>query len=189
MTIGRHWKARAFLATSLDGFIARENGDVSWLENLEHNVGHVTTGTAAPALVWETFFPEIDTLVMGLHTYQKLLTFGVWPFDDIKVIVLSTSLSNDDKRIQVIPSLSKATQLLSDNGARNVYVDGGATIRSFLREGLLDEITVSVAPVILGSGIALFTANLGETRLRVLGSHVTDEGLVRTTYEIGSSPR
>ncbi|WP_376740162.1 dihydrofolate reductase family protein [Gordonia paraffinivorans] len=73
---------------------------------------------------------------------------------------------------------------MSGEQSKNIYVDGGATIRSFLRVGLLDELTVAVVPVILGARISLFGEGVPETSLRVRGSHVTGEGLVRITYEI-----
>lgn len=180
----RRWKGRAFLAMSLDGYIAREDGDVSWLEELSDDVGHVPTSAENPALVWETFFPEVDTIVMGRGTFEKLLTFGVWPFDEVDVLVLSTTLQTEDARVKIARSLGELTERLSGDQVKNVYIDGGATIRSFLREGLLDELTVAVVPVILGTGISLFGKDVPETSLRVRGSHVTGEGLVRITYEI-----
>lgn len=168
---------------SLDGYIAREDGDVSWLEELSDDVGHVPASAENPALVWETFFPEVDTIAMGRGTFEKL-TFGVWPFDEVDVLVLSAALQTEDARVKIARSLGELTERLSGDQAKSVYIDGGATIRSFLSEGLLDELTVAVVPVILGTGISLFGKDVPETSLRVRGSHVTGEGLVRITYEI-----
>ncbi len=117
----RRWKGRAFLAMSLDGYIARENGDVSWLEELSGDVGHEPTSAENRALVWETFFPEVDTIVMGRGTFEKLLTFGVWPFDEVDVLVLSTSLQTEDARVEITRSLGELTERLSGDQAKNVY--------------------------------------------------------------------
>lgn len=169
---------------SLDGFIARTNDDIDWLEDLPSNVGHVTTSAEHPALVWETFFPEIDTLVMGRGTYEKVLTFQDWPFPDLPVVVLSRTLGADDPRIVVVPSVQEAVSRLTASGAQQVYVDGGKTVQEFLRQGLLDELTVSVAPILLGNGKSLFADFGRDIILTVRGSHVTDEGLVRISYDI-----
>lgn len=185
MTRQRTWRGRAFLGMSLDGYIAREDGDVAWLENLPLNAGHAVTGTQHPALVWETFFPEIDTLLMGRGTYEKVTTFSDWPYPDQRVLVMSTSAEVADDRVEVVRSIDDAVAALSAAGARNVYVDGGLTVSAFLRRGLLDELTVAIAPIILGAGTPLFAAGGAQVPLRVRGSHVTEEGLVRVTYDVG----
>ena len=81
-------------------------------------------------------------------------------------------------------SLEGATRRLDEVGAREVYIDGGRTIQAFLGAGLIDELTVSVAPILLGGGRRLFGDLDGDLRLIVLGTHATDDGLVRTTYEV-----
>lgn len=184
MTLGRTWRGRSFLAMSLDGFIARPDGDVRWLESLPTDRGHVTTSAANPALVWETFFPDMDALVMGRNTYEKVLTFGDWPFPGLTTLVLSSALDTDDDNIELVRTVNEAAERLAARGAREVYVDGGVTIRSFLRRGLIDELTVSIAPMILGEGVPLFGEGTPERSLRVRGSHVTAEGLVRITYDL-----
>jgi len=180
----RNWLGRAFLGMSLDGFIAREDGDLGWLESLPRNVGHVTTSTDQPALDWERFFPEIDALLMGRSTYEKILTFADWPFPGLPVIVLSRTLQNNDPRVTVVRSVEKSIDVLSARQAREVYVDGGQTVQEFLRRGLIDELTVSIAPVVIGSGKSLFANMSRDITLTVRGSHVTSEGLVRITYNV-----
>jgi hypothetical protein len=91
--------------------------------------------------------------VIGRGTYEKVLTFDTWPYQEKKVIVLSTTLAEgSDTNITVARSVHAAIGLLTARKARRVYVDGGKVIQSFLRHGLLDELTVSVAPVLLGAG-------------------------------------
>ncbi|WP_206055545.1 dihydrofolate reductase family protein [Nocardioides sp. GY 10127] len=123
---------------------------------------------------------------MGRETYETVAAFPQWPFADLRVLVLSTSSSapHEDARVRVVGGLVQACDLLDEVGAREVYVDGGRTVQSFLAAGLLDEITVSVAPVLLGSGRRLFGGLARDVPLRVLGSHVTADGLVRTTWQV-----
>lgn len=182
-TIARDWRGRAFLGTSLDGFIAGPNGDLAFLESEPGKGQHVATPDEVPAFVWETFFPEIDTLLMGRTTYEKVLTFGDWPYPGLRVFVLSTTLSDDQPNVSVARSIEDVVARLNAAGAKHVYVDGGRTVQEFLALGLLDELTVSVLPVVIGGGTRLF-AEGAHAEFAVRGSHVTPDGLVRTTYDV-----
>ncbi|MCP1415485.1 dihydrofolate reductase family protein [Paenarthrobacter sp. A20] len=91
MITDRTWRGCVFIGTSLDGYIARPDGDLAWLTNPSPRP-HVTGSTAHPALEWEAFYPTVDTLIMGRSTYQTVLGFDTWPFEGKRVIVLSTSL-------------------------------------------------------------------------------------------------
>lgn len=183
MTQTRTWRGRAFLGTSLDGFIAGPGGDLAFLESESGKGRHVATAGDAPALVWETFFPQIDTLLMGRTTYEKVLTFGDWPFPGLRVLVLSTTLPDDLEHAAVVASVDEAVARLAEVGAEQVYVDGGRTVQAFLARGLLDELTVSVLPIAIGAGTRLF-GDGARVEFAVRGSHVTADGLVRTTYEV-----
>lgn len=180
----RSWRGRVFIGTSADGKIARADGTLDWLTDLPARHHDVSTTDDRPALVWETFFPTVDAIVMGRATYDAVLGFGEWPFDGKHVIVLTTRTDLDDQRIRVAGSIEDAERLLEELGARDVYIDGGRTIQSFLRADLVDELTISVAPVVLGSGRSLFGALDADLHLTVRGSHATEDGLVRTTYDV-----
>lgn len=143
----RDFRTAVTIGVSLDGFIAREDGDIAWL---------TTRGEAAGDTGYEAFMAGIDTLAMGRKTYEKVLTFGFWPFEGKRVMVLSTTLDDADPRVTVHRSLDALLDALTAAGARSVYVDGGRLVRTFLREGLLDELTITTAPVLIGSGIPLF---------------------------------
>ena len=104
-----------FIATSLDGYIARSDGDLDWLISAE---GLGDTG-------YESFMSGIDLLVMGRATYEKVLTFDSWPYEGRTVFVLSTRLATTDGRIEVYPSLHELVEAVAATGARRVYVDGG----------------------------------------------------------------
>jgi dihydrofolate reductase len=183
MTTDRTWHGCVFIGTSLDGYIAKPDGDLAWLTDPSPRP-HTTDSTAHPALVWETFFPTVDTLVMGRSTYETVLGFDSWPFEGKRVIVLSTTIPSNNQ-VHVVRSVSEAQQMLDAEGAARVYVDGGRTIQAFLAEGLIDEITVSIAPVILGRGRRLFGDLDQDVLLTLRGHHSThDGGLLRATYDV-----
>jgi dihydrofolate reductase len=173
-----------FIGTSADGKIAREDGTLEWLTNPPTRHHDVAAPNDRPALVWETFFPTIDAIVMGRGTYDSVLGFGEWPFEGRHVIVLTTRSDIEDPRVRVVGSIDAARTLLDELEVRDVYIDGGRTIQSFLRAGLIDELTISIAPIILGSGRSLFGDLDADVLLTVRGSHATNDGLVRTTYHV-----
>lgn len=180
----RTWRGRVFIGTSVDGKIARTDGTLDWLTDLSPRGHEVATHNERPALVWETFFPQTDAIVMGRGTYDSVLEFEEWPFADKTVIVLTTRPDITDERVSTAGSVEAAAHLLTERNARDVYVDGGRTIRSFLEEDLIDEVTISIAPVILGSGRPLFGALDADVLLTLRGTHATDDGLVRITYAV-----
>lgn len=183
MTHNRSWTGCVFIGTSLDGFIARPDGDLNWLTDPAVRP-HTAETTAHPALTWETFFPTIDTLVMGRATYETVLGFNDWPFDGTRVIVLSTTIEEDD-RIEIARSVDEAVLLLESGSTVRVYVDGGRAIQAFLRAGLIDELTVSIAPVLLGQGRRLFGDLTSDVLLTLRGHHSSEgDGLLRATYDV-----
>lgn len=185
MTVDRSWRGCVFIGTSLDGYIAKPDGDLTWLTAPVPRE-HAADGGRHPALVWETFYPTVDTLVMGRTTYDTVSGFDEWPFAGKDVIVLSTTLEGSE-HAQVVRTVDEASAALTTHGAGRVYVDGGRTIQSFLSAGLVDEITVSIAPVLLGRGSRLFGELDRDVLLTLRGHHSTDgDGLVRMTYDVAS---
>ena len=177
------WRGCVFIGTSLDGYIAKPDGDLTWLTAPSPRP-HFTDSTAHPALEWETFFPTVDALVMGRSTYETVLGFGSWPFENKRVIVLSTTLESNHQ-VHVVRSVQEAHTLLEAESAGRVYIDGGRTIQAFLAAGLVDEITVAIAPVLLGRGHRLFGVLNHDVLLTLRGHHSTqDGGLLRATYNV-----
>jgi dihydrofolate reductase len=174
----RDFVGAVFIATSLDGFIARPDGDIDWLTRAE-NLGD--TG-------YDAFIAGIDLLVMGRGTYEKVLTFGSWPYSGRPVLVLSSTLATDDERIEVHASLDELLAAIAARGARRVYVDGGKVIQSFLRGGLVDELTITYAPVLLGEGLSLFGATGHDVPLTHRSTRVLGAGFVQSTYVVTDSP-
>lgn len=171
-----------FIATSLDGFIARPDGDFAWLD------------TSAPQIEGEDFgfaefYSAIDTLVMGRKTYETALGFAEWPYAGKRVVVLSHTAP------AIPPNLADSVEWMSgsplevvhkleSSGAGGVYVDGGQTIQGFLQAGLINEMTITTIPILLGSGIPLFGPLKKDILLQVITSQAYPNGFVQTKYRI-----
>ncbi len=185
MTTTRSWRGYVFIAASLDGFIAREDGDIAWLTDPPKNPGHAPGHDGPhPPIGYERFMAAVDHLVMGRGTYEKVLTFDSWPYAK-PVIVLSTTLPDtEDKRITVTRDIPETLRLLAEREARGVYIDGGRVIQAFLEDDLIDEITLTRAPVLLGSGLPLFGPLTHDLRLTHTGTLTTDSGMTSSHYTI-----
>ncbi len=123
--------------------------------------------------------------MIGRGTYEKVLTFDDWPYAGKRVVVMSTTLTDgEDPNVVVAADLEQVLAILAADGAQRVYVDGGQVIATFLRHDLVDEVTVSRAPVLLGDGLPLFGALESDVRLVHLGSSSGDSGMVTSHYAV-----
>lgn len=144
---------KVFIASSMDGFIADRNNRIDWLDDIPTQEGE--------DMGYDAFMTGIDALIMGRKSYETVLGFNIpWPYQK-PVFILSNSLTNipDDLegKVHIVSgNLKNILSELNRNGFRNFYIDGGQTIQSFLREGLIDEMIITTIPVILGGGIPLF---------------------------------
>lgn len=173
----------AFLATSLDGFIARENDALDWLDEANKSV------PKQEDLGFKQFFDSIDLIIMGRITFEKVLTFDKWPYGKNKVIVLSSHNVGIPSQLQKVVCHSDLNpkdliEKLSKEKVKRVYVDGGNTIRRFLSANLLDEITITVIPVLLGRGKPLFADIEGDIPVELIRSQAYPFGYVQSTYKI-----
>lgn len=184
MTHTRGWTGRVFIGASLDGYIARPDGEIDWLTDPAPGPSHARITSSAQVAGWDTFFPGVDHLVMGRGTYEKVLTFDGWPYADKRVIVLSTTLDTGDDRITVVRNVDEAVRALAESRADQVYVDGGGVIQSFLRADLIDEISVGWAPVLIGAGLPLFGLLDRDVQLCLVASNASDSGMVHATYRV-----
>ena len=176
-------KASVFIATSLDGFIARPDGEIDWL-------GDPPT-EGADDYGYEKFMDTVDVLVMGRNTYEKVLTFGGWPYGAKPVVVLSSRTLHIPERIATsveTMSCSPAELVgrLSERGAKHLYIDGGRTIQQFLDAGLIQRLIITRIPVLIGSGIPLFGPLQRDIKLRHIETHVFSNGLVQSEYEVAA---
>lgn len=169
-----------YIAISLDGFIARSNGDLDWLPQ---------PGTSTEDYGYAKFMASIDTLVMGRNTFEKVLTFGEWPYSGKRVIILGTTLTpesipNELRNVVELHSgpVLELIALLEASGAKGVCVDGGKTIQSFIKAGKINEITITSIPVLIGSGLSLFGEIEQDINLKHIATQAYDTGLVQSTY-------
>jgi dihydrofolate reductase len=180
----RTWRGIVFVGVSADGYIARSDGDITWLTDPPTDPYHVPghLGPNPPA-GYEDLMASVDHVLMGRGTYEKVLTFGSWPYETKRVIVLSTKLAPHlDERITVARDVSEVCTLLDRRSARGVYIDGGRVIQAFLREDLVDELTISTAPVVLGGGLPLFGTLTSDIRLTHKGTSTSDSGMTTSRY-------
>jgi dihydrofolate reductase len=135
---------------------------------------------------------SIDGLVMGRHTFERVLSFDAWPYGHLPVFVMSHTpvaipieLSASVHSVQATPTDLVAR--LGRDGFRHLYVDGGQTIQGFLRAGLLDDITVRGLPVLLGAGRPLFGPLDRDVELTLMRSRAYEFGFVQSTYRIAAT--
>jgi len=147
-------KNKVFIATSLDGFIADKNGRIDWLDAIPE-INTIDTG-------YKEFMAQIDALVMGRSTFETVCGFDIdWPYEK-PVFVVSTKLTEIPKKYQGKAHLLKGTltemlQQIHQKGYYRLYIDGGKLIQSFLREDLIDEMVITIIPLLLGVGVTLFS--------------------------------
>lgn len=173
--------ARGFLALSLDGFIAREDGSIDWLER-------------ANALLppgedcgYAEFFAAADALVLGRATFETVLGFGAWPYGGKPTTVLSSRPLEIPSELRATVETSSETpaalvERLAERGLRRLYVDGGETLRRFLAAGLLRELTLTTVPVAIGRGRPLFEP--GDRRFELLACRHWPCGFVQVRWRI-----
>lgn len=156
-----------FIATSLDGYIADKNGGIDWLHSIpnpdNNDMGYVE------------FINGIDALVMGRSTFETVMGFDVpWPYNK-PVYVLSNSLkeipnSHKEKAYLVKGTLTEILDQIHEQGYRRLYIDGGTTIRNFLKEDLIDEMILTTIPLLLGGGSPLFGGLPTELKFELIGT-------------------
>lgn len=171
--------AHVFIATSLDGFIARPDGDIDWL--LQRDDPTEDHG-------YSDFIADKDVIVMGRGSYEKVLTFDTW-FYERPVVVLSERLADspvpEALKSKVRFSNLAPMELMEDlkrQGVRRVYVDGGQVVQSFLCDGLIADMVITTVPVLIGSGRPLFGALQQDVELILVSSRCFPSGLVQSTY-------
>jgi dihydrofolate reductase len=175
--------AHVFIATSLDGFIARADGDIGWL--LQRDDPTEDHGYTA-------FIADKDLIVMGRGSYEKALTFDEWPYD-LPVLVLSEQLAGAPVpealkgKLRFSNLTPKGTmEELARQDVQRVYVDGGQVVQSFLRDGLIADLVITHVPVLIGSGRPLFGALSHDIDLKLVSSRSFPSGLVQSSYRLAS---
>jgi dihydrofolate reductase len=165
-----------FVGTSLDGFIARPNGDFDFLPE----------GGGEPH-GYEEFLATIDAIVIGRNTFEKVLTLGPWPYGKKRVVVLShrpidLSAASGGVVEHMAGTPAEIVSRLAASGAKHLYIDGGITIQEFLRAGFIQRLTITRVPVLIGNGIPLFGTLAKDIHLRHVQTRQYASGLVSSEY-------
>jgi len=167
-----------FVGTSLDGFIARPNGDLDFLP----------PGGGEPH-GYDEFIASVDAIVIGRKTFETVLALGPWPYGKKRVVVLSSrpvdlSAASGGVVEQMAGSPAQIVSQLAASGAHHLYVDGGITIQGFLRAGLIQRLIITRVPVLIGDGIPLFGSLPRDIRLRHVATRQYPSGLVSSEYHV-----
>jgi len=167
-----------YIATSIDGFISRTNGSLDWLAPAED---------AAAYQRFETFLSTVMAVVMGRNTFQLVLSFDQWPYQEIPAYVLSRTLSRLPENSPRTVRLRNCSpeDLIAELGSQKfqrVYIDGGETVKGFLVKDLIDELTITRLPIILGSGRTLFGAVPFDLHYQHVSTQTFSTGAVQSKY-------
>ena len=164
-------KVVLFIASSLDGYIARISGSVDWLFT-DQDYGYTE------------FFEKVDTVIMGRRTYEQVLAFGDYPYKGTQGFVFSRTRGGQDEHVTFLPgSLAGFIGELKNGEGKDIWVVGGSElIHSCMNHDLIDEFIISVHPIILGEGIPLFRTPVPMMKLSFVHIRTFDTGLVQLTY-------
>jgi dihydrofolate reductase len=170
-----------FIGTSLDGFIARPNGDLDFLPP----DGGEPHG-------YSEFIASVDAIVIGRKTFETVLAMSPWPYGNKRVVVLSSKPLDLSAVVggaveQMSGPPSEIVSRLAASGAQHLYVDGGITIQRFLRAGLIQRLIITRVPVLIGDGIPLFGTLTRDIRLRHIATRHYPSGLVSSEYQVTDS--
>jgi len=169
-------KVISYIAMSLDGYIARPDGDISFLSIVEKK---------GEDYGYSDFTSTIDTIIIGRKTYDKVISMGYeYPDNDNDVYIITRAVKPNYKTLKYYSgSLRKLVSELKSKQGKNIFCDGGSEIiNELLRDNLIDEFIISVIPIILGDGISLFKNGRPELNLKLIKSDAFDTGLVQLHY-------
>ncbi len=179
-----------YMACSVDGFIATEDGGVGWLEPFDEEAQPIDDpGEAADPPAdggYEAFFASVDALVMGSRTYEQILGFGGWPYDEKPAYVLTRrELPLANEHVRLVDE--RPEQLASRLRKRHEHVwlvGGGNVAGSFLEAEAIDEFRLTFVPIVLGAGIRLFGQQGPGCTLELLGTQAFENGIVELHYAL-----
>jgi len=174
-------KTTYYVASSLDGYIAREDGDVSWLDDL---------GIPMEETGYEEFYSTIDALVMGRKTYEIIVSFGQWPYGDKPVWICSRGKITpmEGCNLQVGNTPEEAYKAAQELNIKHLWLVGGGSLASaFLEENLLSDISLSLMPIILGSGIKLFADLPSPIKINKGNQVAHESGFIQLEYTINNT--
>lgn len=170
--------AHVYIGTSLDGFIARADGEIDWLTRF---------GDADAVDAYNEFIATVDVIVIGRGTFETVLGFPSWPYDK-PVFVLSQTIREVPDRLRTKATMtslgpSELLEHLSEQGFTAAYIDGGKVIQSFLAADLIDSLIIGTVPVLIGNGLPLFGSLERDISFEHVRTSTYPNGLVRSYYQ------
>lgn len=173
-------RVHVYMACSFDGFIAGPQNDLSWLHAPRTVAGDLEPDDGA--LDFQTFMGTIGCLLMGRTTFDMVQSFGQWPYGDTPTLVATRRpLNTDIPTVQTaagrIDELVEQARRIADG--RDVYLDGGQLVQQALRAGLVDDITATLVPLLLGQGTRLFDDLVERATLQFVGHHPMPNGMLQ----------
>jgi dihydrofolate reductase len=168
-----------YIAMSVDGYIAKNDGSVDWLKGVDQN-NQGDTG-------YEGFYQSIDTVIMGRKTYQQIireLSPNQWPYEGKNCIVVTTKNLKKSKDVIFLQNdiASEMKDLIKKDGKDIWLVGGGELIKYFMKEDLIDQWIITIIPTLLGNGISLFSRGY-QSKLLVPTNYKEFNGMIQITYE------
>jgi dihydrofolate reductase len=183
-------KCSVFIATSADGYIATKDGGVEWLEK----AGKADADMGGqPDTSFKDYMSTVDCMIMGRKCMEKISSFNLtaeqWPYGDTRIFVLSNSVKvapdNLKDRVEMVSGeIPALVARLESEGFQHAYIDGGSTITSFLNLGLINEMTISRAPILIGEGIPLVGKINKHIRLENSQAKACTNGFIQVKYKV-----
>ena len=175
-------RVMVFVAQSIDGYIAKKDGDIQWLNDLSEKAAGEDQG-------FESIMELSDYLIMGRKSFEKVLSFDFWPYEGQKVIVLSKSLKELPETIKETTEIyagdiENLYERLKNEGCQALYIDGAQTIQSFLHKELVTDMTITTVPILLGEGISLFGWMSESKEVDHEYTKAFPSGMVQTKYRL-----
>ena len=167
-------KVVLFIASSLDGYIARPSGDIDWLFT-DQDYGY------------SEFFASVDTVLLGRKTYEQVLTFGEYPYEGVKSYVFTKNpLFQAENNVELVTEdIKKFIDNLRQADGKNIWLVGGSQLTyDFMNHNLVDELILSIHPIVLGEGIPLFANPTNPHSLRLTKCQTYSSGLVQLSYDV-----
>lgn len=175
-------KASVFIASSLDGYIARTDGSLDWLDEANKTVPE------SEDCGYREFIADIDILIMGRNTYEKVLSLGQWPYEKHVIVLSRKNLKIPQALQEKISHSCEPVEVLYERlrkeGIKHLYIDGGLTIQRFLAAGLIDDLIITTIPILLGKGKPLFGTIDKSIKLKHLQTKSYKFGFVQSHYQL-----
>lgn len=165
------------LAMSLDGYIAKPDGDVAWLKSVP-NPDKTDHG-------FSEFYRKIDTTIMGNSTYKEILGFGIpFPFPDKENYVISRTDNADTEFVHFTSDIVNLVSNLKAKSGKDIWLIGGGQVNTaFLNNGLIDELLIRIVPIVIGEGLPLFANKPDEMIFKLVGTETFSTGTIQLTYQ------